>query len=103
MLAVSGHSPVESVEQSSPYRHQYLPISVCLATCYLLCGHGHFFCPALREIKSDQMPDPEECTIINIQTISESNNIMQVILPHEVNHSIIMCSKQRRILMTDSL
>jgi hypothetical protein len=47
-------------------------------------------------------------TMVNIQTISDEHSssnimIMLVILPHEMNHSTVMGSKQRRILMTNSL
>jgi hypothetical protein len=42
-------------------------------------------------------------TIIKIQTISdESNNTMHVILNSELKHSTRLCSKQRRILTTQS-
>jgi hypothetical protein len=51
------------------------------------------------------MPDFEEGQQYkDIQTMSDqSSNIMQVILPLELNLRTGMCSKQRRILMTDHL
>jgi hypothetical protein len=43
----------------------------------------------LQSLRADQIPDPEEGQLINIQTISdESSNIRQVVPPHELNHSM---------------